>query len=47
MMFALVFGRFPFEYAKPEDPYYQYIENNDMEGFWNIHKKFILKKESE
>ena len=46
IMFALVLGRFPFEYAKPEDPYYKFISNNDMEGFWRIHSSCCLKKES-
>ena len=43
IMFALVLGRLPFEYATKDDTIYKLIEKEDYESFWKQHQPKIEK----
>lgn len=43
IMFALVLGRLPFEYATKEDKIYKLIADEDYESFWKQHQARIEK----
>ena len=38
IMFALVLGRLPFEYATKDDKIYKLIAEEDYESFWQQHQ---------
>ena len=39
ILFCIVVGYPPFEYAIKDDPYYKYIYINRMDLFWKVHKR--------
>ena len=47
VLFALVLGRLPFEFALPNDKLYGHIAEGRMEEFWAGHATAINKLESE
>lgn len=45
IMFALVLGRLPFEYATKEDKIYKLIAEKDYDSFWQQHQGKLEKTE--
>lgn len=42
ILFALVFGHLPFEYAEPNDPLYRLIVDKKLPVFWTHHNSTKL-----
>lgn len=47
ILFTLVMGRLPFEFAKSDNPYYRCISEGRYDDFWKMHQQVISKRESE
>jgi len=45
ILFTLVMGRLPFEFAIPENVHYSLISKGDFEQFWKLHNEALLKAE--
>lgn len=43
ILFCLVFGKLPFEFARKENKIYSFIKNKEYEKFWSCHQKDLEK----
>jgi serine/threonine protein kinase len=47
ILFTMVLGRLPFEYATPQDQHYKLLSEGNYEQFWKSHGSHLLRAEHE
>lgn len=40
VLFAMISGRYPFEWARPDDPLYKLIVDKKYDEFWEIFSRY-------